>query len=97
MAMARGANKEDMTSSRANRSTVAVGQVRRLSAQGSTATYGVVAARGERTLVQVVDAPGLHPGMRFLFQTDAVAEMEVVGAEETARIAPARRFSPLAA
>jgi hypothetical protein len=42
------------------------------------ATYRVLAVQPEHALVEVVDVPGLAPGMRFRLERDAVAQMDLV-------------------
>ena len=45
--------------------------------QGTAATYRVVRTKGPHTLMEVIDVPGLFPGMRFWFLTAAVIAMEL--------------------
>jgi hypothetical protein len=55
----------------------AVGEYRVHTLLGSDAVYRVVTTGPKTTLVEVVDAPGLRPGMQFKFLTSVVAEMPV--------------------
>jgi hypothetical protein len=57
---------------------VAPGQLRTKTLLGVEATYAVLAVDGDHAQVQVVDAPGLAPGLRFRLDRSAVAEMDVV-------------------
>ncbi len=51
------------------------GQIRTLHKLGSEATYRVISISGELVEVEVIDAPGLKPGQRFKFASEAVAAM----------------------
>ena len=53
-------------------------QLRARQMLGVTATYRVIALEPDHALVQVVDVPGLDPGMRFRFDLDMVEAMDVV-------------------
>jgi hypothetical protein len=44
------------------------------------ATYRVMSLQGEHVLMQVVDVPGLAPGLRFRMELSVVATMDVVNA-----------------
>jgi hypothetical protein len=57
---------------------VAPGQMRAKTLFGVEATYEVLTVGRGHALMQVVDVPGLTPGMRFSLTLDAVADMDVV-------------------
>lgn len=57
---------------------VAPGQLRTKTLLGIEATYRVLAVAPDHALMQVVDVPGLTPGMRFRLQRRAVEEMDLV-------------------
>ncbi len=56
---------------------LAVGQLRRQVRLESEAVYRVCELDDDFAAVEVVRAPGLHPGQRFRFKRDAVAAMEL--------------------
>src|SRR5688500_7122819 len=62
------------------RGTVPVhpGQVRRHELLGTVAVYRVVQVDESLSLVEVIEAPGLHAGMQFSFTTEAVGRMDVI-------------------
>lgn len=72
---------------------VQVGDVVRQSKLGSTATYVVLGIDGPRIEVEVVEAPGLKPGSRFMLAAEAVGTMEQVNAKPKAASAPAGQRS----
>jgi hypothetical protein len=53
-------------------------QLRTHSLLGLDATYRVIDVTGKHALVEVVEAPGLHPGTRFRYDLEAVEGMRVV-------------------
>ncbi|MDX6715101.1 MAG: hypothetical protein QOH30_1659 [Baekduia sp.] len=53
-------------------------QLRSRTLLGVEATYRVIDVNARHALVEVVDVPGLDPGMRFSFDVNAVSEMAVV-------------------
>jgi len=57
---------------------VAPGQLRAKSLLGVEATYEVLSVSAGHALMQVVDVPGLAPGLRLRLTLDAVAGMDVV-------------------
>lgn len=57
---------------------VAAQQLRAHTMLGLEATYRVIDVSDEHALVEVVDAPGLHPGMRFRYDLGIVDEMRIV-------------------
>jgi hypothetical protein len=57
---------------------VVVNQLRSKTLLGVEATYRVLSVQRDQALMQVVDVPGLTPGMRFRLELSAVAEMDVV-------------------
>jgi hypothetical protein len=57
---------------------VATDQLRTRTLLGVEATYRVVDVSGEHALMEVVDVPGLDPGMRFRYEVGAVDGMRVV-------------------
>jgi hypothetical protein len=67
---------------------VAVGQLRRLEALGTTSLYRVVAVDDALVRAEVVDVPGLTPGMTVRLTRSAVAAMELVDAPSASRPGP---------
>lgn len=57
---------------------VAAEQLRAHTLLGLEATYRVIDVSGKHALVEVVDVPGLHPGMRFRYDIGIVDEMRIV-------------------
>jgi hypothetical protein len=57
---------------------VVANQLRSKTLLGVEATYRVLSVQRDQALMQVVDVPGLTPGMRFRLELAAVAEMDVV-------------------
>lgn len=57
---------------------IAPDQLRSQTLLDSEATYRILSVRQNHALVQVVDAPGLAPGLRFSLALEAVAQMDVV-------------------
>ena len=55
-----------------------VGEVRRHTLLGTTATYRVIAVGDERITVEVIDAPGLAVGHRMVLTARSVMEMDLV-------------------
>jgi hypothetical protein len=53
-------------------------QLRTKTLLGVEATYRVLAVGRHHARVQVVDVPGLAPGLQFRLRLSAVAEMDVV-------------------
>jgi hypothetical protein len=51
---------------------VAADQLRAQTLLGLEATYRVINVSGKHAVVEVVDVPGLHPGMRFRYDVEAV-------------------------
>lgn len=67
---------------------LAVGQVRRLDALGSTSIYRVVALDDELVNAEVIEVPGLPAGMVVRLTTAAVAAMDLVDADVASRPGP---------
>jgi hypothetical protein len=57
---------------------VAAEQLRTHTLLGLEATYRVIDVSGKHALVEVVEAPGLYPGMRFRYDIGTVDEMRIV-------------------
>lgn len=57
---------------------VITGQLRSKTLLGVEASYRVLSVQRNLALMEVVDVPGLIPGMRFRLALSAVAEMTVV-------------------
>lgn len=53
-------------------------QLRKRTLLGVEATYRVMAVHRRHAVMQVVDVPGLTPGMRFRLDLTAVEQMDVV-------------------
>lgn len=69
-------------------SAVAVGQMRRIEALGSTSLYRVTSVDDPFVGVEVVDVPGLPAGMAVRLTLKAVAAMELVETDSAARPGP---------
>lgn len=57
---------------------VAAEQLRAHTLLGLEATYRVIDVSDQHALVEVVEVPGLHPGMRFRYDIGTVDEMRIV-------------------
>jgi hypothetical protein len=57
---------------------VAADQLRAHTLLGREATYRVITVSDQHALMEVVDVPGLDPGMRFRYDIGTVDEMRIV-------------------
>lgn len=73
---------------RAQGDFIAAGQMRRFDALGSTSLYRVAGVDGALVDAEVVDVPGLRPGLVVRLTAEAVAAMDLVEAASVSRPGP---------
>jgi hypothetical protein len=62
--------------------------MRRIQALGATSLYRILDVDGEIVAAEVVDVPGLRPGMVVRLTVDAVAAMDLVDTASASRPGP---------